>query len=369
MKKQLITLTTLVAGFILIAGCGGGSGTGTTAGTAADTDGGPATTSFSVQLAAGSPSALTKALDTEEGEDESVETADASSGVIVLTSARIVLDRIDLKLPEGEDCDTLEFALEDGDCGASSDDDSEEEAEDEAEDLSSLLKQEDDDAEDEDDAEDDGEDEAEDDDDASEDEDHIRIEGPFVVDMMTGLATPSLTDVTVPSGNYREISLRLHDLDEDSTLVEAGDELLGNSLDVGGTYNDGTTERSFKIVLKFDEQIRYRSDAGFDVAESADVNEIVVSLNVADWFAGIDLGACLDSGNPDVAEDGTFVINEENDEGDCQFTDELKQTIKDSGSVDREDDDEDEDGDDDEEDEDEEGDDDEEDEEDEEEDD
>lgn len=268
------------------------------------------------------PSALVKAQETDGDGDGEVapEAEDEAGGSISFTEARINIERIRLKLPETLDCEEIDFELEDSECGPPTDDSST---------LLGLVGFQETDGEE--DGEEDGDDDSED---ADDDEDNIKIDGPFIYNMLTGLSSPDFSETVIPSGTYRRIELRF----TNTTLVEASDSLFDHAMVIGGTYDDGASIRSFLISIKFNEWLRFENEAGIEITESADINAIVVELDVNNWFNGVDLGACFDSGRPDVSDDGVLIVNRTNDGGECNFTDELKKNIKASGRVEKEDD-------------------------------
>lgn len=109
----------------------------------------------------------------------------------------------------------------------------------------------------------------------------IKIEGPFVVDLVAGTATPSLDDVRVPALRYERVDLRV-DEGEDGASFEGT---------WATTVNDAAVDVHF--AFDFSEDIRVEQPGGVDVAAEG---ALLVQFVVDDWFAGADLGACLQSG-------------------------------------------------------------------------
>lgn len=349
MKKKKIFPYLILAGYLVLmsaCGSGSGSGSGSSGGfpivgsteegdtITTDTDGGQASANISL-----------KALTTESSSTNlsNKNLSDSANNSITISSAMINISRVDLKLPSNLDCSSLKFDLSEGSCSSLGNLDS----------LSMKLEKgsnsnDDDDDDNSDDNSNDSDDDNSDDnssssddssDDDSSNEDHIRFSGPFIFDLLTGTSTPDLTDLSIPSGTYRRIEVKIDDLDEESTAVETGHPLLGNSMVLEGTHTEGESAREFRVILKFNEKVRFQKSGGFTINESSTVNDLVVSFSASSWFSNIDIGACLDSGRASQDNDGVYVINNDTSGDECEFKDDLKRNIKNSGTVDKDDDD------------------------------
>jgi hypothetical protein len=323
-----ILIITIMAVFTF-SSCGGGTETSGDA-----LSNGMASVNFSVRLA-GAPSAP-KALTTKssEGENEgedSPQASDDAGTAIALTEVRANIREVEFYLPEGVTCEELQFTFIDPvrcDNDDENDaDDLEEEAED---DDSKLAENSSDDGENEDDAEE------------NDEEDKIVVEGPFVVDMIAGTSTPSLTNFLIPAGLYTRIDIKLHKAEDGETLP-ADDPLNGHSLVATGTFEYQGELHTLHLRLKFTEEIRFKDPAGIEVAETG-ANDVVVSLDETTWFRGINLVACLDAGDLTLAADGSLTIDDNSGENGCgEIENIIKDNIEASGNVVDENDDEDED--------------------------
>ncbi len=244
------TLGRLV-GAMLLAGVAGCSGTGGAGGVSASDptqlDGDAATVALSFQMVDGTTAA---ALSTE----------DSAGNTLDLTAASMTLEEIEIKLPDGQTCAALRATLPDfATC-----------------------------------------------DDSEEDDDKIVLVGPFVVDLLTGESTPSLSDVTLPSGIVREVRLRVESLSVDGT--SGGDPV--------------------SLRLRINERIDLEDTAGFEISEAVSVNTILLNFNVREWLAGVDLQAC------DENHDGSVEIDDEDEGGDCSdLEDSIRDNVKASGTV------------------------------------
>lgn len=247
-----------LAGFLfaLAAGCGSGASGGSAASNPSDPanlDGDAASVSMTFQAVSGTPAALT--------------TTDATGATVDLSSASMTIERIDIKLPDGQSCSTLSISLP---AFASCDDDS-------SDDNPSS-------------------------DDSSDDDDKIRLNGPFTVDLLTGTSTPSLADITLPSGIVREIKVRVAD------LAAAGSV-------------DGAP---FSLNLNFHEDIEFHDVSGFEISEAVSLNQVVISFDVSKWLSGVNLASC---------GSGTVKVDDESDDSCSEIEDEIRDNIEHSGSA------------------------------------
>lgn len=271
MKTHKRFLEWTMAGCLLALAAGCGSGTGGPASDSANLDGDAAPVNISFRAVEGSAAALA--------------TTDATGAPVDITSANVTIKRIDIKLPDGLQCATLDvplppFAVCDNDDDDSIDDSSDDSPGDD-----------------------------------SDDDDKIKLVGPFVVDLLTGASTPSLSDLTLPSGMVREIKIRL------------------SHLSVTGTATLDGTPTPFAIDFDADEDIEYEDLTGFEISEAVSVNEIVLSFDVTKWFAGVDMAACAAdcSEFEDVIEDnveasGTFSEDDHDEDDDDGEDDDVGET-------------------------------------------
>ena len=149
-------------------------------------------------------------------------------------------------------------------------------------------------------------------------EDKISIDGPFVIDLMTGVSTPAISEFTIEPGIYKRIDVRLDDSKASDGLVDSSDALFENTLVVAGNFDyDDATGRSFSIVLKFNEDVRFEEPGGIVIDEDA-LNNVVINLLVDEWLQGIDITTCLDDGDLTFDNDGNLLIDDSSGGGSCQ---------------------------------------------------
>ncbi len=327
-QTKIFTYVLPIVAAGLIASCGAGSGAGAS-GDLARFDGGAALMSISVKLAS-MPAAASMSKEAGTSENE-LATADAAGGIVTITEARVVVQEIELGMPEGRSCDDeMEAEIEgedDGECAPAA-----------APAGEVLASESADSAEDEavEDSTDDSADERGEVE--NETEDHLKFTGPFIVDLLTGTSVPSIADLTVPSGVYTSVEVKVEPLPLESTAVAADDPLLGQGLVVKGTYDDGVSVREFLVASRIDKDIEFKPLEGFTISEALALNEIIVTFDVNAWFQGINIGACLDSGAPTIDANGVALITDETPGDACAFKDLLEQNIEQSGTAEVDDD-------------------------------
>jgi hypothetical protein len=130
----------------------------------------------------------------------------------------------------------------------------------------------------------------------------VRIDGPWVVNLITGEATPSVENIEIPAGAYRRIDVRFEDADKNAAKgLSVPDELSGWSLIASGEYS-GTSASQFDMRLKFNQDARFTSESGIIVGPNA-TQEMFMALDVQRWFSVVSLEDCLAKERLDVVDD------------------------------------------------------------------
>ncbi|MBI2897887.1 MAG: hypothetical protein HYY06_30290 [Deltaproteobacteria bacterium] len=146
------------------------------------------------------------------------------------------------------------------------------------------------------------------------------VEGPFVVDLLTGETTPDLSTARVPTGVYERVDYRIEDADPEDGVVAASDPLAGVSLVLRATSDRG----SLTVRLRFNEDVRIEAPAGIEVASDG---ALVAALRLDAWFDDVPLSECIE-------EAGGDVVIDEDASGECgDLEPALKDNIKNSGQL------------------------------------
>lgn len=158
----------------------------------------------------------------------------------------------------------------------------------------------------------------------------VTVPGPFVVDLMTGEATPSLAAIQIPAATYERIDVRFDDAKEADGIITRSDPLVDLTLVASGSFVREGNTTAFRLALKFNEDARFERAGGVQVGGGGD--ELLLTLDVAGWFSSLSLTDCLDDGDLDLGADGALEI--EDGQGSCSDVESsLKTAIKRSGQL------------------------------------
>jgi hypothetical protein len=219
---------------------------------------------------------------------------------MTVESGQACVEKIELKLPKGLTCEYVGFVAQPG----------------------VVCQLEDDD----------------DDDDSPSVEAEIKISGPFLFNLITGESSPSLADIKIPSGIYREI-----EFDFDGHCGLGGD----TSITLNGTMtNSSSVSYPYEVRVEYDDDLELESPTDIQVLEGQ-TNGIFANLVIDRWFSGVNFVQCLDNG--DLLPNGSGVIEinpNTNATGACEdIYDDLEDAIEDAMEFDDDDHDDDDDND------------------------
>lgn len=165
------------------------------------------------------------------------------------------------------------------------------------------------------------------------------LNGPFVVDLLTGATTPAMGDLVVAAGNYKKVKIHLDHSQKSDLIVDTTDPLMGNTLYVKGTYSlPGQDEKPFTLMLKFNEEVEMETLAGMQL-DAATLNTVLVSIKLDGWLKAMDVGGCL--AKPEVAASlaGGLIFSEDTEIGRCLDIEKtVKENIRNSFEVEDDDD-------------------------------
>ena len=156
-------------------------------------------------------------------------------------------------------------------------------------------------------------------------EDKLRVEGPWVIDLMTGEATPPLDLITVPAGTYRRVDVRFEPADAADARVPA--DLSGATLFASGQYG-GAAASEFDLRVAFNEDARFESEGGIELSAGG-IDELVMALDLNAWFGAASLERCASDDALEVV-DGRLLI----DDGACSSLENyLKDALKEANRL------------------------------------
>lgn len=152
----------------------------------------------------------------------------------------------------------------------------------------------------------------------SEDGEDLRIEGPFVVDLLNPEAISGLEEVKISEGRYCRIDLEFDKLEDDELPegVDPSDPIAGRSIYIAGMRGDGTR---FQMTTEVDEEFELENEeTGFLIDESILNGILFIAFDLDQWFSGVNL-----SDSSVEVSNGMILINDDQNE-------EIQETIEDN---------------------------------------
>lgn len=123
------------------------------------------------------------------------------------------------------------------------------------------------------------------------DEGRVRVEGPWVFDLVTGESSPSLEALELPLGPVERVEVRLAPGARDAWTI-AADGIVG--------------ERDFRLELRMGDVIRFEGEG---LTVDAMTVRLGLDLDPAGWFAGVDLTACDAAGGIPTDAEGVLLLD------------------------------------------------------------
>jgi hypothetical protein len=156
----------------------------------------------------------------------------------------------------------------------------------------------------------------------------VRLQGPFVADLLAHTLTPGLTDVSVPAATYDAVTVSF-DVARDDAGLAADDPLYESTFYLAGTFLQGEAPVAFDVALRFNEDARLGGSLTLDGSEPALLR---LQFDVTSWFSGLPLTQCVRDG--DLVVTGGALNLGSSRGGACRdLRDSLKDAIKRSGST------------------------------------
>jgi hypothetical protein len=123
------------------------------------------------------------------------------------------------------------------------------------------------------------------------DDDNIKFQGPYIVDLLSNSVSPSLPSIQLAAGTYDEIEMKLAKLE--GSDVDSADPLFGNSIYIAGTYSGATasgtvTDMPFQFSYDLDETFELTGSGGSAEGFAVDASNavpIIVAFRLRKWFS------------------------------------------------------------------------------------
>lgn len=159
----------------------------------------------------------------------------------------------------------------------------------------------------------------------------LKIEGPFVLDVVSGEFNPPLGELIIPALQYKEIDVEFDEADSSTRGVNSGDEIIGHTWVVHADFQDDKgNERELIMRVGFSGEIDVEPDGGIDVPDDG---RAVFTFDVARWLENVPLTSCRLDGDLKTSGQEVLVTNS-TDSGEClNMKERLENTLKASGGV------------------------------------
>jgi hypothetical protein len=129
--------------------------------------------------------------------------------------------------------------------------------------------------------------------------DRLRIDGPWVVDLISGAFEPPLEALEILEGDYTNVELTIRPAEPGLGDVEEGDALAGASLDMGGTVrleDQGPAGTGAELPFGLTLDLNLFSRFGDGLITIGDIDTIELTLETETWFGDLPLADCIGRG-------------------------------------------------------------------------
>jgi len=114
--------------------------------------------------------------------------------------------------------------------------------------------------------------------------------GPILLDLLSGQSSPALSSITMPTGMYDKIKIKLGKAIPTAGMLDSTDSMVGHSLWLEGTVGGVP----FHLGLDLDRELEFKLAKAVPLTSDS-LRTLVARLDRKAWFAMADLKACADS--------------------------------------------------------------------------
>ena len=200
-----------------------------------------------------------------------LEFQDSSGTVYTLTSLRLAVEEIELDLPDGVTC---------GDLGSG---------------YSRFLE-----------CDDDG---------LLGGEDQVRLDGPFVFNVIDGTSRPDVSEIEIPAVNYQQVDLEVDTARVEDDLLPIESDLIDRTVVAYADFESDNQKRQLQLNFSF----KAEAKAGGGDQTNLDLEQgdtLVLTLDVANWLNNIPVTECLQVG--ELKAGGGIVELDDESIGECE---------------------------------------------------
>jgi len=121
----------------------------------------------------------------------------------------------------------------------------------------------------------------------TEDEEEREFKGPFLVDLIANTVTPTPPEAKVPAGDYKEIELSVHKIEDEDLAdltMDKNDTMYKRSIYVSGIYTPtGGSAVNFSMSYELSEEYKLSGSNAFSIGSGL-VNDLVIAFRLPRWF-------------------------------------------------------------------------------------
>ena len=161
------------------------------------------------------------------------------------------------------------------------------------------------------------------------DQTRVDLKGPYVADLLSGSTVPSLAEVSIPSGLYKEIELKIAKSDvNDSAGVDQS--ILGRSIYLVGTYTTiANVSKDFELAFELGEEFKIVNDQGVSLEANA-LSTVNMIFNLTTWFDFSDKTINSSSLDFEDISAGSISLTKDSGEIESALMEVIKDRIKES---------------------------------------
>jgi hypothetical protein len=134
----------------------------------------------------------------------------------------------------------------------------------------------------------------------------VHIRGPFLVDLLSGVAPAGLQAVELPAKTYTRVDVRLDDANPSEGIVASNDPLAGKTLLATGNVTANGNTTPFQLALSFNEDARFEDPNGISLGAGL-AADVMLHLDVNAWFANLPITQCMANNDLQLV-DGAVII-------------------------------------------------------------
>ncbi len=148
----------------------------------------------------------------------------------------------------------------------------------------------------------------------------VFIDQPFVVDLRSGQTTPDLSDLVVPAVDYEQMTVEVNEIRATDGVLPITDPLIDRTLIARADFQFEGTKLELGLNFRFHQTMR-----GQLPRPVADGSTITFQFDIANWLVNIPVTSCVMDGDI-VPKNGLVVVNGNQFSGQCSDADSTFET-------------------------------------------